>query len=45
MLSGDFTLDAKAELQKFRTSMTGGFKLALKIMTPQLQLDMMTLFH
>ena len=45
MLSGDFTLDAKAELQKIRTSMTGGFKLVLKIMTPQLQLDMMTLYH
>ena len=45
MLSGDVTLDAKAELQKIRTSMTGGFKLALKIMTPQLQLDMMTLYH
>ena len=45
MLSGDVTLDAKAELQKIRTSMAGGFKLVLKIMTDKLQQDMMTLYH
>ena len=45
MLSGDYTIDAKAELQRIRTSMTGGFKLALKIMTPQLQQDMKTVYH
>ena len=39
------TIDAKAELQRIRTSMTGAFNLSLKIMTPQLQRDMMTLYH
>ena len=45
MLRGDISVDAKAELQRIRTSMTGGFKLAIKIMTAQLREDMLTLYH
>ena len=44
-MRGDIAIDAKAELQRIRTSMTGGFKLALNCMTPQLELDMTTAYH